>query len=172
MIYNYAPECKGFNMTPDLFDRLLRDYDRITGSVESVFDAPEGIIQATELIRRHGDRINVLSLNEVGLYPTMMIGGKGCMSVYGLAMPRFQLQLYKACEDGDWEKALELHRRLTKFPWETGKAETLFPGTVTTFKAVLEEAGRNAGPPRPPYSSATKEMRKFYRDWLKDIGAK
>jgi 4-hydroxy-tetrahydrodipicolinate synthase len=50
------------------------------------------------------------------------------------------------------------------------KTTWLWPGSVKTHKAVVEAAGRKAGPPRLPYSPASPALRKFAKNWLKDLG--
>jgi 4-hydroxy-tetrahydrodipicolinate synthase len=170
MVFNYPPQMRDMNISPDAFGRLL-EFDRVVAAREPVFDTGEAILQETELIRRYGDRLNVLSVCEAGLYAMMMIGGKGCVAIYGLAMPQIPLGIYNAVKKGDTDTALTLHKKLCRYPWVSNKPFELFPGTIVTHKAMVEAAGHKAGPPRLPYLPPSPEMRETAKNWLKDVGA-
>lgn len=49
------------------------------------------------------------------------------------------------------------------------KVGTVFPGTVTTCKALAEAAGRKVGDPRLPMIPPSQAMKDFARGWLTDI---
>jgi len=49
------------------------------------------------------------------------------------------------------------------------KVGTVFPGTVTTCKAMCDAAGRGAGDPRLPMLPPSPAMRSFAKGWLDDV---
>jgi len=49
------------------------------------------------------------------LVPSMMLGGKGAFSILVCLSPRFALEMYAACLQGDWEKALRMQNDCNRF---------------------------------------------------------
>ena len=159
MAYNW--QACGFFFTLDLWGKLLGDLERITAVKECT-----PLIEMAELIRRHGERLNVLAGAEYALFPTMFLGGHGCVAVNGVAYPSFLLEFYEACEKKNWGKALEYHRQLIKHDWES----RYDPERRYAYaKAIVEAAGKKAGPRREPFSLATPKTYEFHRKWLKEI---
>jgi 4-hydroxy-tetrahydrodipicolinate synthase len=159
MAYNW--QACGLFFDFDLWARLLRDLERITAVKECT-----PFIEMSELIRRHGNRLNVLAGAEWGLLVTMILGGHGCVAVNGVAHPRFLLKFYDACVNKNWDKALDYHQQLAKHEWES----RLSPERRYGYgKAIVEAAGKKAGPRREPFSLANSRTYEFHKKWLDEI---
>ena len=169
LVYN-NPTLSKANVTPDLWDKLVK-LERIVAVKESV----TSVEQMSELIRRHGKRINVLGGYEAQLLPLMLMGGKGTIAIWGLARPKLVLEFYKACVEAKTssnalEKAVRIHMSFTEEAWRvnTATAREEF-AWVAYFKGLNEVAGRKAGPPRLPYRSLPQEFRNETKKWLERL---
>ncbi len=159
MAYNW--QACGLFFDFNLWDRLLNDLERITAVKECT-----PFIEMTELVRRHGTRLNVLAGAEWGLLVTMILGGHGCVAVNAAAYPKLLLRFYDACVSGRWEKALEYHQQLSKHEWDSRLAPERRYGYS---KAIVEAAGKRAGPRREPFALANSKTYEFHKKWLDDI---
>jgi 4-hydroxy-tetrahydrodipicolinate synthase len=164
LVYN-NPSLSKVNLKPEFWDRLV-GFDRVVATKES----PTDIVQTSELIRRHGHRINVLAGFEPQLLPMMLMGGKGCVSIWGSSRPKAVLEFYNACANRELEKAVKMHMLFSEEGWRI--IETTSQGKTTWaayFKGLNEIAGRTAGPPRKPYRPLSEELRSLTREWLKRL---
>jgi 4-hydroxy-tetrahydrodipicolinate synthase len=149
MLYNYPPLAGGFNVTPPVWDRLL-ELEHIKAVKESNGD----VWHRTNVLTKIADRINVFSGGEGWLLGDALLGGRGVVSLFGIAVPKTVLALYNACMDRDLEKAIPLHRKFTELcGFLTGENE------VAYLKATAEFGGQRAGRPRSPYQPADAELR-------------
>lgn len=159
MAYNYPPLARGLNMTPEFWDRLAK-LDRIKALKESNGDTTH----RTRVISRIADRINVFSGGEGWFFADSLLGGKGIVSLFGIAVPKAVLALYKACTERDLDKAIELHRTFSNL------SSYITPYNEVAFlKATAEIGGRKAGPPRSPYPPLDAEVRKILEEFLSKL---
>jgi 4-hydroxy-tetrahydrodipicolinate synthase len=166
MAYNMI-HLAGINILPDLFGRLLKDFPRITAVKECHTN-----YQFTELIRRYGDRFNVLAGAELGLYQTMFLGGQGSVAVWGSAIPNFLVNFYNYCKEKKWEKALECHQLLIEHSYAARSSYADPSYSLGGIKTLVEEAGHNAGPMREPFLKANLKTREFHSKWIKKVHRK
>jgi len=159
MAYNYPPLTRGLNMTPEFWDKLLT-LDRIKAVKESNTD----IIHRCRLLYKIADKINVFSGGEGWFFPDGILGAKGIVSLFGMAVPKQVLALYKACRDKDIDKAVKLHKKFVE-------AQNLITAEneVAFLKATTELGGNKAGPPRAPYPPLDKETYEKLKRLLEEI---
>jgi dihydrodipicolinate synthase/N-acetylneuraminate lyase len=120
-----------------------------------------------ELIRKFGDRLNVLSGAESALLEVMLLGGKGSVGVWATAYPKWCLEFYDACAAQKWDVALRYHRELIQHRWAIRyDSERRLGGN----KAIAMAAGRKGGPLREPFRKATPRALEYHRRWLRKIG--
>lgn len=159
MLYNYPPLAGGFNMTPEVWDRLL-ELEHIKAVKESNGD----VWHRSNVLTKIADRINVFSGGEGWFLGDALLGGKGIVSLFGIAVPETVLALYDACMNRDLDKAIPLHRKFTELcGFLTGENE------VAYLKATAEFAGQSAGPPRSPYQPADAELRAVLETYLTEL---
>lgn len=141
MAYNYPPLARGFNMTPQFWERFL-ELEHIKALKESNGD----VWHRTNLLTKIADKINVFPGGEGWLFGDALLGAKGVVSLFGIAVPKAVLALYNACMDRDLDKAIPLHREFTQL------CSYITPYNEVAFlKATAEIGGSKAGPPRLPY---------------------
>lgn len=161
MAYNYPPLPRGFNMTPDFWDRLL-EFEHIKALKESNGD----VWHRTNVLTKIADRINVFSGGEGWLFSDVLLGAKGIVSLFGIAVPKAVLALFDACMKRDLDTAIPLYRKFTELcAYITGENEVAF------LKATAEIGGQKAGRPRAPYAPLNPGIRKIAEKYLQELGA-
>lgn len=156
MAYNYPPLARGFNMTPAFWEQLL-ELEHIKAVKESNGD----VWHRTNLLTTIADKINVFAGGEGWLFGDTLLGGKGLVSLFGIAVPKAVLALYNTCVNRDLDRAIELHRKFTKL------CSYITPFNEVAFlKATAEIGGRKAGPPRLPYQPLDAKIRKVVAESL------
>ena len=106
VVYN-VPGRTGVNMSADTTVRLA-EIDNIVAIKEASGD----VTQASEIIARAGDKIDVLSGDDFLTLPLMACGAKGVISVTANIMPKQVKDMVQSIKDGRWAAAKELHLRL------------------------------------------------------------
>lgn len=161
MAYNYPPLPRGFNMTPDFWDRLL-EFEHIKALKESNGD----VWHRANVLTKIADRINVFSGGEGWLFSDVLLGAKGIVSLFGIAVPKAVLALFNACIERDLDTAIPLYRKFTELcAYITGENEVAF------LKATAEIGGQKAGRPRAPYTPLDPGVRKIAEKYLQELGA-
>jgi 4-hydroxy-tetrahydrodipicolinate synthase len=157
VLYN-VPGRTGMNMTADTTVRLA-EIDNIVAIKEASGD----ITQASEIIARAGDKIDVLSGDDFLTLPLMACGAKGIISVTANIIPQQVKAMVTAIQENRWAEAKKLHLELLDIhqvmfiesnpvPVKTavalmGKCRTdvrlplvdMQPGTLETLKMVLRQ---------------------------------
>lgn len=146
-------------MTPEFWERLL-ELEHIKALKESNGD----VWHRTNLLTKIGDKVNVFSGGEGWFFGDALLGGKGIVSLFGIAVPKAVLALYDACMGRDLDRAIELHRKFTKL------CSYITPFNEVAFlKATAEIGGRKAGPPRLPYQPLEPEIHKVLEESLSEL---
>ncbi len=159
MAYNYPPLPRGFNMSPHFWDRLL-EFEHIKAVKESNGD----VWHRTNVLTKIADKINVFSGGEGWLFGDVLLGGKGIVSLFGIAVPKAVLALYNACMNRDLSRAIPLHRKFTQLcGYLTGENEVAF------LKATAEIGGQKAGRPRSPYQPLDLAVHKMLEKYLAEF---
>ncbi len=137
--YN-VPGRTGVNLLPQTVERLC-DVPNIVGIKEASGD----INQVSEIIRRCGDRMRVLSGDDTMTLPIMAVGGTGVISVAGNVVPDRMKAMVDAALEGDWEGARAGHLGL----FDLCKALFIETNPVPT-KYVMNRMGLDVGNVRLP----------------------
>ncbi len=106
VLYN-VPGRTGVNMTAATTIRLA-EFSNIVGIKEASGD----LVQASEIIAKAGDKIDVISGDDFITMPMMACGGKGVISVTANIMPKQVKTMVQAAFDNDWALARKLHLEL------------------------------------------------------------
>ncbi len=106
VLYN-VPSRTGMNMVAETTIHLA-EIDNIVAIKEASGD----ITQASEIIARAGDKIDVLSGDDFLTLPLMACGGKGVISVTANIMPKQVKAMVQAAQDNRWDDAKQLHLQL------------------------------------------------------------
>lgn len=108
VIYNIPPRSV-IDMSVETMARLFNDCENIIGVKDATADLTRVTAQrlnvGKDFIQLSGEDGTALGYNAQG--------GHGCISVTSNVAPKLCSQFQKACTDGDWTKALELHDLLS-----------------------------------------------------------
>lgn len=142
-LYN-VPGRTAINMLPETVARLAG-----VQNIIGIKEACGSLQQISEIIRRCPTDFIVLSGDDFTAMPTVLIGGKGVISVTSNVDPRGMADLMEAALAGDLKKANEIHYRL--FPLMT--AMFCAPNPVPAKKGVELMGKIKDGLPRLPLSA-------------------
>jgi len=106
VLYN-VPGRTGINMSAETTVRLAE-----IGNIVAIKEASGDITQASEIIARAGDKIDVLSGDDFLTLPLMACGAKGVISVTANIMPKQVKGMVQAIQEGRWNDAKALHLQL------------------------------------------------------------
>jgi 4-hydroxy-tetrahydrodipicolinate synthase len=159
MVYNYPPLARGFNCSVEFWDRLL-ELDHIKALKESNGDT----WHRTRIHAKIADRINIFPGGEPWMFADFLMGARGVVSLFGIAVPQTVLAFYNALLAKDIERALPLAYKFT----ELGALITL-ENEVAALKATAEIGCRKAGPPRAPYQPLDPGLYKEFERRLTDL---
>jgi len=149
VLYN-VPGRTGVNMSADTVERLSR-----IPQVVAIKEASGNLTQISEIHRRCGDRITILSGDDALTLPILACGGTGVISVTGNILPAKMSKMVELWLNGDHAGALKLHDELLPI------SQTVFIETSPVpIKTCMAESGLAAGPvrlPLAPMLDANKE---------------
>jgi 4-hydroxy-tetrahydrodipicolinate synthase len=159
VVYN-VPGRTGVNMSVDLTVRLAQ-----IPNIVALKDASGNVSQASEILARAGDKIDILSGDDALTLPFMAIGAKGVISVTANILPAEVKALLTAVEQGRWEDARKLHYNLL------GIHNAMFiESNPVPVKTALELMGRCSGIPRLPLVPMKAENLAVLKSVLADYG--
>lgn len=160
VIYN-VPSRTGGNILPATVERIAAKYDRII----AVKEASGNVDQSTDIVRRLGEKVAVLSGDDSLTLPILAVGGKGVISVVSNIVPYDTANMVKFFEQRDFQAALALHQKLF------GLIKALFietnPGPVKAACGIL---GLNSGEVRLPLAPVSEESHEKIRKAIEDYG--
>ncbi len=139
VVYN-VPGRTSVNLLPETLERLCA-----FKNIECVKEASGNITQISEIHRRCGDRLSILSGDDALTLPILAIGGKGVISVVGNIVPDRMVSLINEYFKGNMDAALKIHEEL--LPLCQGMFVETNPIPVKTAMNLL---GMNAGVFRLP----------------------
>lgn len=151
ILYN-IPGRTGIELSADTTLRLLD----ACPNVISVKDATGNVGYCQEVIRRAGDRVQLMSGDDPMTLPMMAVGVKGVISVTSNIFPRQVTEVVEAVENGRWEEARAKHLAL----YPVHKVLFVEPNPQPT-KAALAARGMMRASVRLPLveaSDATKAL--------------
>lgn len=106
VLYN-VPGRTGMNMVAETTIRLA-EIDNIV----AVKEASGDVTQASEIINKAGDKIDVLSGDDFLTLPLMACGAKGIISVTANIMPKEVKAMVTAINEGRWDEAQAMHLKM------------------------------------------------------------
>jgi len=106
VLYN-VPGRTGMNVSAATTIRLAE-----FSNIVAIKEASGDLTQASEIISKAGDKINVISGDDFLTLPLMACGAKGVISVTANIMPKQVKTMVAAIQQGRWEDARKLHLQL------------------------------------------------------------
>jgi 4-hydroxy-tetrahydrodipicolinate synthase len=161
IMYN-VPGRTGVNLLPKTVERLC-EFKNIIG----IKEASGNILQISEIHKRCGDRLTILSGDDALTFPILACGGKGVISVVANIWPSKVVEMINAFEQKDFAKALSLHEEL--LPVSNAMFLETNPGPV---KTAMNYLGLAAGPLRLPLVQMENDTRDKLISILKQAGIK
>jgi 4-hydroxy-tetrahydrodipicolinate synthase len=107
ILYN-IPGRTGVNMTPETIARLAGDFKNIIGVKEATGSIP----QASKILHLCGMDFLLLSGEDSINFPLLAIGARGFITVTANIAPKDVADLYNHFNNGEFEKARDLHYKL------------------------------------------------------------
>jgi len=150
VLYN-IPGRTGVELSVESVLRILEASDNVV----AIKDATGNVLHCQELVRRAGDRITVLSGDDILTIPLMSVGAKGVISVTSNVYPRQVAECVAAALAGRWEEAR--HKHLALLPVHA--ALFMEPNPQPT-KAALARKGRMQASVRAPLVEASEPCKK------------
>ena len=139
VLYN-VPSRTGVNLLPETVARLCAFKNII-----AVKEASGNVLQISEIHRRCGDRLTILSGDDSLTLPVLACGGQGIISVVGNIAPEKLIAMMNAYFAKDTKTALALHEALMPL------SQSMFIETSPIpVKTAMNLLGMNAGPLRLP----------------------
>lgn len=134
MVYN-VPGRTGVSFTVDTLETLAG-----VPGIEAVKEATGDMVFDGNLIRRCGERMAVLSGDDMSAFPLWALGGTGVVSVLSNVMPERVVALWKRWKAGDVEGARRLH--LTLLPLFEAMFFETSPGPLKLLMSWLDTGVR------------------------------
>lgn len=107
ILYN-VPGRTSFNITADTVLRLAEEVPQVMGVKEASGD----LAQITDILAGRPDDLAVYAGDDEMAFPTIALGGDGCVSVIANALPAAYSRLVQAALDGDLAAARKQHLTL------------------------------------------------------------
>jgi 4-hydroxy-tetrahydrodipicolinate synthase len=139
VVYN-VPSRTGVNLLPETVERLCA-----FKNIVAVKEASGNVLQISEIHRRCGTRLTILSGDDSLTLPILACGGQGVISVVSNIAPEKMIAMINAYFARDTQTALALHEALMPL------SQSMFLETnPIPIKAAMNLLGMNAGPLRLP----------------------
>ncbi|BCA78776.1 4-hydroxy-tetrahydrodipicolinate synthase [Desulfuromonas sp. AOP6] len=106
VLYN-VPGRTGMNMEAKTTIRLAE-----FANIVAIKEASGNVTQASEILDKAGDKIDVLSGDDFLTLPLMACGAKGVISVTANIMPREVKAMVTAVQQGQWDEARKMHLKM------------------------------------------------------------
>ena len=149
IVYNVPGRCS-VELSVESLLRILDANPNVIG----LKDATANVLFCQEIVRRAGDRLSVLSGDDVLTLPLMSVGARGVISVTSNVYPKQVGEVVRAVAAGRWEDARREHLR--QLPVHRALFQEPSPSPC---KAALAELGRLRAVVRPPLVEASAQCR-------------
>ena len=107
IVYN-VPHRTGSNINSDTFIKLTKNFENIV----AIKDATGDLFEAQKIIKKAPSNIQVISGDDALTLPMLLAGAVGTISVLGNALPGLLVKIFKYVEEGNLNKAYQLHYKL------------------------------------------------------------
>ena len=155
VLYN-VPGRTAVNILPQTVERLAG-----IENIAAIKEASGDMKQVSEVMRRCGDSIAVLSGDDFTTFPLLALGGSGVISVTGNVMPGMVSQMCASYEKGLYDDALKLHFKL-----EPLNAAMFLETNPIPVKTALSMMGRIGGELRLPLCEMSEANKRSLRETL------
>jgi 4-hydroxy-tetrahydrodipicolinate synthase len=146
VVYN-VPGRTSVNINPETVERLCE-----FKNIVAIKEASGNLLQVSEIHRRCGDRLTILSGDDALTLPILACGGKGVISVIANIWPEPMVSLIDAFNANDLPKALALHEKLLPV------SNAMFIETnPIPVKTAMNYLGHSAGTLRLPLVGMSSE---------------
>jgi len=144
-----VPSRTGSSVEVSTFVRLTNDFR----SIIAIKDASGTLIKAQEIIKHCPKHVQLISGDDALTLPMLLAGAIGTISVLGNALPVPLVRMFKYVQEGDLNKAYELHYQLMDL------IQLLFEeGNPVGIKALMELTGLCSKQVRLPLVHASSEL--------------
>ena len=158
IVYN-VPSRTGSSVDAETFIRLSNDYQNIV----AIKDATGDLLQAQKIIKLCDSNVQVISGDDALTLPMLLAGAVGTISVLGNALPLTLVKMFQYLEEGNLNKAYELHYQLIDL------IQLLFKeGNPVGIKAMMELLGLCSKQVRLPLVCATSDLIKQIEEALEN----
>jgi 4-hydroxy-tetrahydrodipicolinate synthase len=147
-------------LVPDVLEELAADVPNFVALKEG------NQLQASDVIRRLGDRLSVLTARDLYIHESLASGGAGAVAFTANIVPEQVVALYDAATSGDLARARQIQDALNPLIWFLVRRS--FPAAI---KAAMDLTGWAAGPVRLPLTNLTDGEKAELADILKTLGA-
>ncbi|MEO2069282.1 MAG: 4-hydroxy-tetrahydrodipicolinate synthase [Desulfurobacteriaceae bacterium] len=159
VLYN-VPGRTGVNMLPETVARLSE-----IENIVAIKEATGDMNVTTEIVRLCGEKITVLSGDDLTFFPLLSVGAKGVISVTANIVPGKMVKMYKNFVDGKIKEAMDLHFEI--YPL----SKVLFIDTnPIPVKTALYFMGRMEKEFRLPLCPTSIEKEAKIREVLTNLG--
>jgi 4-hydroxy-tetrahydrodipicolinate synthase len=138
LIYNVMPTAQA---ATESLQKLIADNPAIIGVKQS----GRNIHTLAALVAIMAGKTKIFTAIDDMIFPSFMLGVDGTISGTSAIFPRQTVEMFNAVQSGNYERALNLHKRLSPV-WRTVD----FPDFAARAKFAASLAGRNVGKPRRP----------------------
>lgn len=114
LLYNF-PDLTGQDLSPDIVLKLVDRYPNIVGIKETV-DSAGHIREMILKVKNKHPHFSVMAGFDDHLLNTLALGGDGAISASGNFAPELSIGIYRAFQTGNYEKAIEIHKKLAFLP--------------------------------------------------------
>jgi 4-hydroxy-2-oxoglutarate aldolase len=157
LLYN-IPQLTGITLAPETVAELA-GHDNIIGIKDSSGD----IVALGEMLRLVPEGFSVLTGHGAALLPALALGACGAILAVGCFAPRACVEVYRACQAGDYERGRALQRQLALLV-----RAVMGRSGIGGIKAAMSELGYEGGRVRAPLSmpgeSAGLEIAKLLKE--------
>lgn len=159
ILYN-VPARTGCDLLPETVARLAE-----LPEIVAIKEATGSPVRASQIRARLGDRLTLLSGDDLTALSLYAIGARGIISVTANVAPASVARMWDAAANGDFAKALSLHDAL----WPLSEALFLESNPIPV-KAAVAMLGLCSDELRPPLYPMTAPARDRLRSLLATIG--
>ena len=156
----------------DLSISAVKELARIPNIV-GLKDCSGDLPKSERMVRELGDKIAVLNGNGESWEPYSMLMGKvGLISGIAHFAPRLALELYRASEQGDFRKAVDIRKKISPFIDFYKDVSATYDRSAQTVinKEAQNLRGIPAGPPRLPLLPLSDDLRQKLAVILQEMG--
>jgi len=159
LLYN-IPYRTGVNMLPETVEKMVDEMPNIVGIKEC---APN-LGQAIELLKRVGNRIDVLCGEEFFVIAELIYGAKGLVMASANIIPDVWIKIYNLVKNGDIKEAAKLHTEY--YPLFKAIFMETNPGPL---KEAVKMIGLPAGVVSTPLVAPNDTTMKVLRETMKEF---